>query len=80
MSFRLVDRATGFLMAPLVGDGRSERHLARFAAEVVEGLDPRAMTGSTRGSGAASRHRQLPLGLIVPGYAAGVFSSRKPES
>jgi len=47
--------------------------------EVVEGLDLRVMTGSYRGSGEASYHPQLLLGLIVYGYATGVFSSRKLE-
>ena len=37
------------------------------------------MTGSYRGSGEASYHPELLLGLIVYGYATGVFSSRKLE-
>ena len=37
------------------------------------------MTGSYRGSGEASYHPQLLLGLIIYGYATGVFSSRKLE-
>ncbi len=47
--------------------------------EVVEGPDLRAMTGSYRGSGKASYHPELLLGLIIYGYATGVFSSRKLE-
>jgi len=47
--------------------------------EVVAGLDLRAMTGSYRGSGEASYHPELLLGLLVYGYATGVFSSRKLE-
>jgi transposase len=47
--------------------------------EVVEGLDLRVITGSYRGSGEASYHPQLLLGLIIYGYATGVFSSRKLE-
>jgi transposase len=47
--------------------------------EVVEGLDLRAMTGSYRGSGEAPYHPQLLLGLLIYGYATGVFSSRKLE-
>jgi len=46
---------------------------------VVAGLDVRAMTGSYRGSGEASYHPQLLLGLIIYGYATGVFSSRRLE-
>ena len=78
-NFRLIDRDTGFLMPPSVDEWLPERHLARFVAEVVEGLDLRAMTGSYRGSGEASYHPQLLLGLIIYGYATGVFSSRKLE-
>jgi len=37
------------------------------------------MTGSYRGSGEASYHPQLLLGIIIYGYATGVFSSRKLE-
>jgi transposase len=47
--------------------------------EVIEGLDLRAMTGSYRGSGESSYHPQLLLGLIIYGYATGVFSSRNLE-
>jgi transposase len=78
-NFRLIDRDTGFLMPPSVDEWLPERHLARFVVEVVEGLDLRSMTGSYRGSGEASYHPQLLLGLLVYGYATGVFSSRKLE-
>src|SRR5471030_1864073 len=78
-NFRLVDRDTGFLMPPSVDEWLPERHLARFVVEVIEGLDLRVMTGSYRGSGEASYHPQLLLGLIIYGYATGVFSSRKLE-
>jgi hypothetical protein len=37
------------------------------------------MTGSYRGSGEASYHPKLLLGIIIYGYATGVFSSRKLE-
>jgi transposase len=53
--------------------------LARFVVEVIVGLDLRAMSGSYRGSGSASYHPALLLGLLVYGYATGVFSSRKLE-
>ncbi len=78
-NFRLIDRDTGFLMPPSVDEWLPQRHLARFVVEVVESLDLRAMTGSYRGSGEASYHPQLLLGLLVYGYATGVFSSRKLE-
>jgi len=77
--FRLIDRDTGFLLPPSVDEWLPERHLARFVVEIVEGLDLRAMTGSYRGTGEAPYHPQLLLGLIIYGYATGVFSSRKLE-
>ena len=66
-------------MPPSVDEWLPQRHLARFVVEVIEGLDLRAMTGSYRGSGEASYHPQLLLGLIIYGYATGVFSSRNLE-
>ena len=78
-NFRPVDRDTGFLMPPSVDEWLPERHLARFVVEVIEGLDLRAMTGDYRGSGEASYHPSVVLGLLVYGYATGVFSSRKLE-
>jgi transposase len=47
--------------------------------EVVEGLDLTAMSKSYRGTGSASYHPAPLLGLLVHGYATGVFSSRKLE-
>src|SRR5271165_4579297 len=78
-NFRQVDRQTGFLLPPSVDEWLPERHLARFVVEVIEGLDLRAMSGSYRGSGSASYHPEMLLGLLVYGYATGVFSSRKLE-
>ena len=77
--FRPIDRDTGFLMPPSVDEWLPERHLARFVVEVVAGLDLRAMTSSYRGSGEAPYHPRLLLGILVYGYATGVFSSRKLE-
>ena len=56
-----------------------QRHLARFVLEVIGGLDLSAMTKSYRGAGSASYHPAALLGLLVHGYATGVFSSRKLE-
>ena len=78
-NFRQVDRRTGFLLPPSVDEWLPERHLARFIVEVIEGLDVRALIGSYRGSGSASYHPEMLLGLLVYGYATGVFSSRKLE-
>src|SRR5476651_1339903 len=78
-NFRLVDRDTGFLMPPSVDEWLPERHLGRFVVEVIAGLDLRAMTGDYRGSGEASYHPSVLLGLLIYGYATGVFSSWKLE-
>jgi len=78
-NFRNFDRDTGFLLPPSVDEWLPEKHLARFVVEVIEGLDLRAMSGSYRGSGSASYHPRLLLGLLVYGYATGVYSSRKLE-
>ena len=78
-NFRPVDRQTGFLLPPSVDEWLPEKHLARFVVEVIDGLDLRVMRGSYRGSGSASYHPSLLLGILVYGYATGVFSSRKLE-
>jgi transposase len=78
-NFRQIDRGTGFLLPPSVDEWLPEKHLARFVVEVIDGLDLRAMTGSYRGSGSASYHPAVLLGILVYGYATGVFSSRKLE-
>ncbi len=62
-NFRPIDRDTGFLMPPSVDEWLPQQHLARFVVEVIAGLDLRAMTGSYRGSGEASYHPGLLLGI-----------------
>lgn len=78
-NFKPVDRGTGFLLPPSVDEWLPERHLARFVVEVIEQLDVSAMTRVYRGAGSASYHPSMLLGLMVYGYATGVFSSRKIE-
>jgi transposase len=78
-NFRMIDRATGYLLPPSVDEWLPERHLARFIVEVIDRLDLSAMSGSYRGTGSASYHPALLLGILIYGYATGVFSSRKLE-
>ena len=78
-NFREFDRETSFLLPPSLNEWLPERHLARFVVEVVDGLDVSAMVTSYRGTGSAGYHPALLLGLLVYGYATGVFSSRKLE-
>jgi transposase len=78
-NFRVYDRNTGFPLPPSVDEWLPERHLARFVAEVVEGLDLSALSNSYRGSGSPSYHPRLMLSILIYGYTTGVFSSRKLE-
>lgn len=78
-NFRLVDRGTSFLLPPSVDEWLPERHLARFVVEIIEQLDVATMSRAYRGSGSAAYHPALLLGLLIYGYATGVFSSRKIE-
>ena len=38
-NFRAIDRETGFLLPPSVDEWLSEKRLARFVVEVIDGLD-----------------------------------------
>jgi transposase len=78
-NFRLVNRETDFLLPPSVDEWLPQRHLARFVVEVVEQLDISGMSRAYRGSGSAAYHPATLLGLLIYGYATGVFSSRKIE-
>jgi transposase len=78
-NFQMIDRQTGFPLPPSGDEWLPEKHLARFVVEGIDGLDLRAMSGSYRGSGSASYHPRMLLGILVYGYAPGVFSSRKLE-
>ena len=70
---------TNFLLPPSIDEWLPQRHLARFVVEVIDGLDLTAMSRAYRGTGSASYHPAPLLGLLVYGYATGVFSSRKIE-
>ncbi len=78
-NFRPINRDTGFLLPPSVDEWLPERHLARFVVEVVDQLDLSAMEKAYRGSGSASYHPAMLLGLLIYGYATKVFSSRAIE-
>ena len=78
-NFRTIDRETPYLLPPSVDEWLPESHLARFIVEVIDSLNLGGMSGAYRGSGSASYHPRMLLGLLVYGYATGVFSSRKLE-
>lgn len=74
-----VDRDTYYLLPPSVDDWLPENHLARFIVEVIDQLDLTKLTRKYAGRGSAAHHPSVLLGLLVYGYATGVFSSRKIE-
>ena len=78
-NFRAIDRNSGYVLPPSVDEWLPEKHLARFIGEVIDDLDLGRMSGAYRGTGSASYHPRMLLGILVYGYATGVFSSRKLE-
>jgi transposase len=78
-NFRAIDRKSGYVLPPSVDEWLPERHLARFIGEVIDDLDLGRMSQAYRGTGSASYHPRMLLGILVYGYATGVFSSRKLE-
>jgi len=78
-NFRQINRDTGFLLPPSVDEWLPQRHLARFVVEVIDGLDLSELVKAYRGSGSASYHPAMLLGLMVYGYATKTFSSRAIE-
>ena len=79
-NFRPVDRATPFLLPPSVEDWLPKDHLARFVVDIVDQLDLSALTRQYRGAGSAAYHPTVMLGLLIYGYATGVYSSRRIEA
>ncbi len=78
-NFRPINRDTDFLLPPSVDEWLPQRHLARFVVEVVDQLDLSAMVNAYRGSGSASYHPAMLLGLLIYSYATKVLSSRAIE-
>ena len=78
-NFRAIDRKSGYVLPPSVDEWLPEKHLGRFIGEVIDDLDLGRMSRAYRGSGSASDHPRMLLGILVYGYATGVFSSRKLE-
>jgi len=66
-NFRPINRDTGFLLPPSVDEWLPERHLARFVVDVIDQLDLSQLENSYRGSGSASYHPAMLLGLLIYG-------------
>ena len=79
-NFRPINRATPFLLPPSVDDWLPKDHLARFVVDIVDQLDLSALIRQYRGTGSAAYHPSVMLGLLVYGYATGVYSSRRIEA
>lgn len=77
--FILVDRKTAYLMPPSLEDWLNEDHLARFIVEVIDQLDLSKLTRQYAGRGSKAYHPAMLMGILVYGYASGVFSSRRLE-
>ena len=77
--FVTVDRDTDYLLPPSVDEWLPKEHLARFVVEVIDQLDLSELTGKYAGRGSAAHHPAVLLGLLIYGYANGVYSSRKLE-
>jgi len=78
-NFINADRETDYLFPPSMQDWLPENHLARFVVEVVDQLDLSELTRQYAGRGSQAHHPAVLLGLLIYGYATGVFSSRKIE-
>jgi transposase len=78
--FVTVNRDTAYLLPPSVADWLPKDHLARFVVDIVDQLDLSALTRQYRGTGSAAYHPAVMLGLLVYGYATGVYSSRRIEA
>jgi transposase len=78
--FVAVNRAMGYLLPPSVEDWLPKDHLARFVVDIVDQLDLSALTRQYRGTGSAAYHPSVMLGLLIYGYATGVYSSRRIEA
>lgn len=77
--FIAVDRDTAYLLPPSVDEWLPQDHLARFVVEVVDQMDLSEMVRQYAGRGSDAYHPAMLLGLLVYGYATGVYSSRKIE-
>jgi transposase len=78
--FVTVNRDTDYLLPPSVDEWLPKDHLARFVVDIVDQLDLSALSRQYRGTGSAAYHPAVMLGLLIYGYATGVYSSRRIEA
>jgi transposase len=77
--FRTADYDATLNVKVSLGDVLPPEHLARFIVDVISQLDLSPIYQQYSEEGAPPYAPELLLGLIVYGYATGVFSSRKIE-
>jgi len=77
--FREADYAATEEMRITLGEALPEKHLARFIVSVVCVLDLSEIYGRYSERGGMPYAPEVMLGLLLYGYATGVFSSRKIE-
>ena len=78
--FVTVNRDMAYLLPPSVEDWLPKDHLARFVVDIVDQLDVSGLTRQYRGSGSDAYHPTMMLGLLIYGYASGVYSSRRIQA
>src|SRR5918998_4211169 len=78
-TFKTVDYEATLDQTVRLGDCLPPDHLARFIVDVIAQLDLAAIYARYRPRGGAPFAPELLFGLLVYGYATGVFSSRKIE-
>ena len=77
--FKTVDYDQALELTVRLGDCLPPDHLARFVVDSVAQLDLSALYGHYGPRGGEPYAPEVLLGLLLYGYATGVFSSRKIE-
>jgi transposase len=81
-NFRTCDLDQPFLLPPSLQEWLPEDHLARFVAELSEGLDLSKIYGyygRRDGRGKAAYHPLMMVRSLLYGYCVGIMSSRRME-
>lgn len=77
--FKDFNRDQRYLLPPDLKDWVADDDLAHFVIAAVERVKLDAFKINHRGAGKAQYHPRLMLGLLIYGYANGIFSSRRLE-
>lgn len=81
-NFRTCDLNQPFLLPPSLQEWLPENHLARFIAELADGLDLSKIYGyygRRDGRGKAAYHPVMMVRSLLYGYCTGIMSSRRME-